>query len=159
MLKVRGLSRIAGVQVNESTKNMLQHIFNGNTNKYLYLVAGVTGKDSIKTETNIPKEMLNHKFLMQPVRLAMMKILTESPNMINSELKAKLKISWGEINHHLPTMEKQNLILIEDRFVDGIRKTTISITLEGSMQYVSLVEILQEFLNSSESDTYPETLG
>ncbi|MHA2253941.1 MAG: BspA family leucine-rich repeat surface protein, partial [Candidatus Kariarchaeaceae archaeon] len=144
------------ISITKSTKNTLQHIFNGNTSKYLYLIGAFTGKDGIKTETNIPKEMLEHKFLMQPVRLAMMKILTENPYVTNIEMKNTLGISWGEFSNNLIALRKNNLVVTEERFVDGVARQSISITPEGLSQYNSLVEVLQEFLSSPDYESYVE---
>ncbi len=84
-----------------------------------------------------------------------MKILTENQVVTSIELKNKLDLSWGEFSHHLPNMKKHHLIQIDDKFIDGITKQVITVTLEGSKEYADLVKILHEFFSSSDYDTFP----
>ncbi|OLS27004.1 MAG: hypothetical protein HeimC2_13470 [Candidatus Heimdallarchaeota archaeon LC_2] len=155
-VKQRNLKRLSGLLPNKVTKETLRLIFNGNTSKYLYLTAGFHKiPDDQNFEARVPKEMFEYKFLMHPVRLAIMKILVEDNSITSRELKTQLGLTWGEVGHHLPNLKKNKLVEIEEHFVDGITMQTVIITQTGISQYESLVKILQEFLSSSDFDTFP----
>ncbi|MCH8906317.1 MAG: transcriptional regulator [Candidatus Heimdallarchaeota archaeon] len=155
-IKQRNLRKLLGWIPNQGTKKTLSLIFNGKMSKYLYLMAGISQLPTDQDlEIKIPKAMFDYKFLMHPVRLAMMKILVEHHTITTRKLKNQLGLTWGEISHHLPNLKKNNLIEIEDRFSQGITMQTIIVTKSGSSEFESLVKILQEFLGSSNFDTFP----
>ncbi|OLS26073.1 MAG: hypothetical protein HeimC2_16950, partial [Candidatus Heimdallarchaeota archaeon LC_2] len=156
LLKFRSPKGFSQLGINKTIKETLNLIFNGSIKGYLLLASGVQKTSEDDTiGTHIPKSLFKHKFLMHPVRLAMMKILTENQVVTSIELKNKLDLSWGEFSHHLTNMKKHHLIQIDDKFIDGITKQAITVTIVGNKQYVNLVKILHEFFSSSDYNTFP----
>ncbi|OLS20053.1 MAG: hypothetical protein HeimC2_39080 [Candidatus Heimdallarchaeota archaeon LC_2] len=147
--QIQTARRISSLAINVVTKNTITQIFNGNTTGYLTLVSSIQkGKAKYTSGTPIPDAIFDFKFLLHPVRLALMKILVENPIPTASELKLRLNLSWGEFTNHLNALEKKGLISLKNQFIDGMTKRVVQIESEGISQYEKLIETLQEYLNS-----------
>jgi DNA-binding MarR family transcriptional regulator len=151
----QNIKNIAALLPNDVTKTTLEMIFNGNIGKYLSLIAGI---QKIPEETDFQSQylrnILQYKFLLHPARLALAKILVENPYYTSRELKTLLDLTWGELNHHLTSMQKHGLVEIEDRFLDGITRQTILVTELGISHYNSLIKNLKEFINSDDFNSF-----
>ncbi|MHA2252042.1 MAG: transcriptional regulator [Candidatus Kariarchaeaceae archaeon] len=124
-----------------------------------YLVFGQALSDSKRFEVELknkfPIDIFNYKFLMQPVRLAITKLLYENSELSSIEIKEILQITWGSYSTHTKALKKKEYILVREEFVDGSVKQILNLSPKGIDQYNSLTDLLQQFLrNADEEDIY-----
>ncbi|MFV2014340.1 MAG: transcriptional regulator, partial [Candidatus Heimdallarchaeota archaeon] len=77
--------------------------------------------------SKIPLELHDFKFLLNPSRLAIIKVLHDYTQITSSELRNILEISWGVLRQNLQALEKNNYIEIEHKFVDGKASKVVSL--------------------------------
>ncbi|MHA2254130.1 MAG: hypothetical protein ACXAD7_27530, partial [Candidatus Kariarchaeaceae archaeon] len=126
---------------------------------YLFLSQDVFKDKSIAEvfDSEVPKEIYEFKFLMNPIRLAMTKLLYENIKFTTSELKEQLGLSWNDLNNNLNAMKKKNHIHIEQHFVDGRVQQFVSLQPATITQFKFLKEMLVDFLTKSQNiDKYLE---
>jgi len=132
-------------------------MFNGKTIGFMALSGVIQNKGTnYGSRTHIRNELYEFKFLMHPVRLAMMKVLLENPLMTSAELRFNLDLTWGEISNHISTLKKQNLISTVDRIIDNSVRQVITVEEYGIQSYNKLSEVLADFFNSPDYDSYIE---
>jgi len=146
---------ISSLTVKKSTLDKLKELFDGQTSQYLLLVNGILSQDREYTSgTHIPKEIFELKFLLHPVRMSIMKLVTENPLSTSREIRERLNLSWGEFSTHIGKMKKENYLETKDQFIDGVLRQVMLATEVGNRKYLKLVSTLNEFLNTQNVDNY-----
>ncbi|OLS27176.1 MAG: hypothetical protein HeimC2_12860 [Candidatus Heimdallarchaeota archaeon LC_2] len=120
-------------------------------------------------ETNIPLEMFKYKFLMNPIRLAMVKMLSVHDNLTSIQIKNSLEISWDEYYTNIKALESKSYITVDDNFDKEMRRQFVYLQKEGRQDYINLMTLLQDFAddplsldvnqiheNTDEEDLYPK---
>jgi DNA-binding transcriptional ArsR family regulator len=136
------------LKVTNGVKQVISPLFNNDTSLF-YLLWGMThnkiSDDTVKNE--ISKEIFNFKYFFQPVRLSILKLLTDNVSLISSDIRIMLGVSWNEFSSHLKSLEKKELIIITEEFVDGIPKKVVRIGPKGIRIYDEFRSLLTEFLS------------
>lgn len=91
---------------------------------------------------SLPSEITKFQFLFNPVRLSIMKILSENTIYPSAEIRKLLGVSWGKYTPHLTAMEKEGYIISETEFVDSIPRKTVLAEPKGLKEYYALKDIL-----------------
>ena len=117
------------------------------------LVTGVYRVDSRYQDEEfqklIPQELLEYRYLMQPTRLTIMKLLTSQTKMRSTEIKHLLSISWSELSNHLKSLEEKGFVEMVDEFnEDGHVVQTVYIKPEGRKEFLELFTLLQQFVSN-----------
>lgn len=107
-------------------------------------------------EGKISKELFEFKFLLHPLRLAIMKSLSDNPQLTTTDLKNLLNISWTELSNHLKALKKKGYILTESKFIDNSVKVAITIEPNGLSAFHSLGDLLAEFFDQANYTNYLE---
>ncbi len=137
--------------VGSHVKQILTDVFGDYSSSYFVIGKNLIERSSIdpQLEKDFPPDLLNHKFLMHPIRLAMVKILMENTLITSAELRQRLGISWGDFSTHSKALRGKKYIATEDKIVDGSILQVISIEQIGIDQYESLIQILISFIDQS----------
>ncbi|MHA2250895.1 MAG: transcriptional regulator [Candidatus Kariarchaeaceae archaeon] len=93
------------------------------------------------------KTLLNFKFLFNPIRLMILKVINNHFCFSTSELRKILQIPWGTFNDHLKALIKRNYIEIGQEFINHSPVKIVNITYEGRREYQSLINILGKTIN------------
>ena len=91
---------------------------------------------------SLPREITKHQFLLNPVRLSIMKILSENTNYESSDIRKELGISWGKYTSHLTAMEKEGYISSQTDFVESNTRKIIQAEAKGLNAFEDLKQIL-----------------
>jgi len=92
---------------------------------------------------DLPRELQKYKPILNPVRLALVKVLYNHYRMQAVELKDTLGISWGAFHNHIQALEKVGIIEARKQFVDTTPRVMVSISVKGSEQYLNLKKTLR----------------
>lgn len=92
--------------------------------------------------SELPKKLQEFKIILNPVRLALVKILYQNFKMPASELRELVGISWGSWSTHIQTLEKAGIIESKRVFIDQKPRVVVSLKSEGSDQYIKLKKAL-----------------
>ncbi|MHA2253558.1 MAG: transcriptional regulator, partial [Candidatus Kariarchaeaceae archaeon] len=139
-------------------KHLMKHIIEIIDHRpyLLYLIFGESLSDNreIRTElrNSVPQEIFNHKFLMNPVRLAITKLLYENTELTSTEIKETLQISWSHYSNHVKALKKQDYIHIRQEFRDESVKQILTLRPKGHEKYSALIDLLQQFLDQTDTD-------
>ncbi|MHA2252826.1 MAG: transcriptional regulator [Candidatus Kariarchaeaceae archaeon] len=115
------------------------------------MVSGVHRVDERYKDQNfknqIPQELLTYRYLMHPIRLAIMKLLASDDKMRSVEIKHILDISWGEYGNHIKSLEEKGYVELVDEFnEDGHVSQTAYILEAGRTEFIELFELLKKFV-------------
>lgn len=111
-------------------------------------------KDDIEfvKKSSIPTQLMDYRYLMHPVRLSIMKLLSEEGNLTSVEVKHSLEISWGEYYSHINSLKKKEYIRVQDEFVNNTKRQVLYIEPIGLKRYGELKDLLEQFLKNSSSE-------
>lgn len=140
------------IKISKNVEVVVKEIFNGKTAGFLLLGQNFVGKDNINEivlREDFPPELLQERFLLHPVRLAMCKILANNPQITSSDLRIRLGISWGDYTGHTKALGEKGYILLEDKIIDGIKKQVISLEPLGITKFRNLVDLLDDYLDET----------
>lgn len=144
-----------------NTKQIIKELFDSQTVLYYTLIGqSKIGDKEIEEKITdaIPKNLLDSKYLLHPVRMAMLKLLYESLEMSSVELKDIIGITWNDYTTHTVSLKKYGYIRIDDGFIDGKRRQLLSILPKGIEEFKMLMDLLHLFLdNSVDYATYIKT--
>lgn len=90
------------------------------------------------------KQLLEYKFLMNPVKLAIIKILINHNQFPSAQLRSMLGISWGKFSTHVDSLVKEGLIISEKEFIDNKPRTLLFIEQKGRSYFQELRKILKK---------------
>ena len=92
---------------------------------------------------------------MHPVRMAMLKLLVDTPQYTTTALKKELGVNWNDFNNHLKSLEKKGYIHLELNFVEENVGQLVTIEPSAIPQFEALREVLTQFLdNTPKIDEY-----
>lgn len=131
--------------VSIKTLKLLEKSYKESTSSLILILQTVFNKRP-SSDLNIPIELFNYKYMLHPVRLAILQLLSETPFITSSELKQQLDIPWGYLSNHLKTLKDKNLIMTESRFIEGSVKMVVYLEPGGDKEFHSLLETLDSFL-------------
>jgi hypothetical protein len=123
----------------------------------IYLITGAQ-KVSVDKKTyrefmkQVPPDLLEYKFLLHPVRLAILKVMYDYVNLTTIQLKEKLGLTWTEFNNGIKSMKRADLLHEQTKFVDGNVRIIVTLTNLGISQFQDLKRLLIDFL--SDFNTY-----
>lgn len=90
------------------------------------------------------KQLMNYKFLLNPVKLSIVKILINHNQFASAELRSMLGISWGKFSTHVDSLIKEGLITSEKEFVDNKPRTLLFIEQKGRTYFQELKSVLKK---------------
>ncbi|MCH8905825.1 MAG: tetratricopeptide repeat protein [Candidatus Heimdallarchaeota archaeon] len=94
----------------------------------------------------VPTELLSYKFLLNPVRLSIVKILNSYYRYPAAELRKLLGIPWGTFNDHLEALSKKGFIESQKEFIKETPRNILYLTSAGESEYSSLKSILRSVI-------------
>jgi parallel beta-helix repeat protein len=94
-----------------------------------------------------PPELLKFKFLLNPVRLGILKILYDYTQIAAYELRDLIGISWGKFTPHIDSLINKGLISSSSDFIQGKPRKIIYIEERGRARFMELQIILQKIAN------------
>jgi len=127
---------------------------------YYYLLGTAHFRDDAledRIAQAIPHELYSFKFLFNPVRLSMVKLLYENLQLTTVELKDLLQLNWNTFNSHLAALKDKGYVEGAYTFQDGTRSQMITLLPYGEEQYQMLTELLHLFLDSTADLELDET--
>jgi len=86
------------------------------------------------------------KILHQKARLGIMSILVVASKAEFSYLKKQLKLTDGNLNTHLYTLEREKYITIQKRFVKRKPKTIYRLTEKGQKAFSEYIDSLEQII-------------
>ena len=95
----------------------------------------------------VPKELVSHSFMLNPIRLAIMKTLSDSIKYPSADLRSKLGISWGKFTPHVNQLLKKGFIATEDEFIENSPRKILILEEPGRQQFDTLQGILKDLFN------------
>jgi DNA-binding MarR family transcriptional regulator len=89
----------------------------------------------------------------EPNRLAIMSALGGAVNGLSfRELRDQCRLTDGNLNRHLKTLEEASAVRIHKRFVGARPRTTVHLTDAGRQEFVAYLQALEEvFLRAAEA--------
>ena len=100
--------------------------------------------------TNTPFEALERVF-HEPGRLAIMSALcgAEKKGLTFAELKEECRLTDGNLNSHLATLQECGAVRLRKEFVDNKPRTTVFLTKSGLDRFTDYLEALQQVLKAA----------
>ena len=100
------------------------------------------------TIQSLPRELLNFKYLMHPIRMGILKLLAANDTLPSAEVRQILGITWGEYYTHLQSLETKGYIETSHTFNENTDLTvTLFITEYGRIEYEKFMKILKDYVN------------
>ena len=100
------------------------------------------------TSQTLISKNLNLKYLLNPVRMGILKLLYKNVELSSVEIKEGLNISWNEYTNHSLSLKKSGYVRIEDGFIDGSIRQFLFIEPKGIEEFKGLIEYLHSFITS-----------
>ena len=117
------------------------------TSSMIFTLMGTSNNSRDNNEYNIPSELLNYRYLMHPIRLAILKILVQEIQMPANEIREILGLKPSEFRNHLISLEERGYLTLEDRFnPHGTVFRYALIEDHGKQEFQKLFELLREFM-------------
>ncbi|MHA2031444.1 MAG: transcriptional regulator [Candidatus Kariarchaeaceae archaeon] len=151
-------------------KEVVNHFHSSETFEqgFLIMLAQQEDEEIFKTtRDDLPSDMSKYKFLLNPVRLNIMKLLYDNYNLSSVQIKNNLNLSWSDYSHNILALEEREYVIVQTMFQYGTKRTMVYLGDKGKEYYENLIELLHEFLQkqdedyitslSEDSDLYPET--
>jgi DNA-binding transcriptional ArsR family regulator len=151
-LKKKGVKSVSKlIKQNREIINQVKQEFNLTDPSLFTLVSGVHRVDERykdqEFKNQIPQELLTYRYLMHPIRLAILKLLAGEDKMRSVEIKHILDISWGEYSNHINSLEEKGYVELVDEFnEDGHVSQTAYIMEAGRIEFFDLLELLKKFI-------------
>ena len=135
---------------NWDTKKVLNEVsslFNGNkTIGYVFWDISQDDDSVNNTPLEIPTQILGFKYFFHPVRLSILKLLSDHIKLSTVELRDSLDISWNVLNPHLLSLQENEYVSIKSDFSDGKLRKVIQITPNAITTFNEFKILLIEFL-------------
>ncbi|MHA2252514.1 MAG: NosD domain-containing protein [Candidatus Kariarchaeaceae archaeon] len=110
----------------------------------LFSIINASEREVAKFELLVPPELYSFKFLLNPIRLAILKMLHEYDRYPSFMLRDALGLTWGNYSSNIDVLENKGYIQIKEEFIDGTARKVVYLEERGSMRYNELQQILQE---------------
>ncbi len=101
------------------------------------------------SEFEFPTELLKHKRLLHPVKLAILNLLAKHYRLATSDVRRLLGIPWGNLETHLNSLRSANLIEQRVEFVGDKARQILYLTPEGTQNYSAVTTALQKIIIES----------
>lgn len=101
----------------------------------------------------LPSEMTKFKFLLNPVRLNIIKLLYDNFHLTSIQIKENLNLTWSDYSHNILALEEKGYVSTEVSFQRGLKRNLVYLEERGRLKYESLIELLHEFLQTT-NDQY-----
>jgi DNA-binding transcriptional ArsR family regulator len=86
----------------------------------------------------------------EPSRLQILSLLAAAPSGLTfPELKTKSAMTDGNLSRHLKTLQELGAVRIEKAFVNAKPRTTVFLSEEGRMKFLSYLESLEKVLKAA----------
>ncbi|MCE7735722.1 MAG: hypothetical protein GPJ54_12640 [Candidatus Heimdallarchaeota archaeon] len=140
-------------KISSQVKDLLDSILGVKSAAFILLTIRLDQSTDQQAEytQDIPSQILEFKFLMNPVRLSICKVLKENVEIASRELRDTLGLSWGDFSTHTAALKKRDFIHSYSKFEDGMEKQYMSLEPEGEKRFTELVDLLLNFLNDEQS--------
>lgn len=135
-------------KLSSQVKELLDSMLGANSSAFILLTVRLDQSTDQQAEftQEIPSQILEFKFLMNPVRLSICKVLKENVEIASRELRDTLGLSWGDFSTHITALKKRGFIHSYSKFEDGMEKQYMSLEPEGEKRFSELVDLLLNFL-------------
>lgn len=143
------VSTLGNSGVSDSVAGLIDQILSNKLTSFLLIgqsFASKVDKDKFSQEEDFPPELMKEKFLLHPVRLAILKILMSNTQITSAELRSRLDINWGDYANHTKALSQREYIILEDKIIDNTKKQVIFLTPIGISKYRYLIDLLLEYL-------------
>jgi tetratricopeptide (TPR) repeat protein len=90
------------------------------------------------------KQLMEFKFLLNPVKLSIVKILLNHNRFPSAQLRSMLGVSWGKFSTHVDSLVKEGVIRSEKEFVDDKPRTLLSLEPKGYSYFEELRNLLKK---------------
>ncbi|MHA2338580.1 MAG: right-handed parallel beta-helix repeat-containing protein [Candidatus Hodarchaeales archaeon] len=109
------------------------------------LVAIINGDQEISAETEdvVPIELQKFKFLLNPIKLAVIKVLYQYSSYPAYIVRELLQISWGKFSSHTKSLIEKGYISSQEEFYDGSPTRILRIERLGRIEYQELRDVLK----------------
>ncbi|MHA2250547.1 MAG: right-handed parallel beta-helix repeat-containing protein [Candidatus Kariarchaeaceae archaeon] len=135
-IRLRNLSDTALVALIGSAPAVLSNIID------------VSETDPSKFEDIAPEELYIHKFILNPIRLAILTILHGADRLPSYQLREKLRVSWGSYSPHIDALENRGMIDITEEFIDGKPRKVIYLASKGRILYQELQQVFTKLFKT-----------
>ncbi|MHA2252776.1 MAG: transcriptional regulator [Candidatus Kariarchaeaceae archaeon] len=88
-----------------------------------------------------PVDLLQYSFILNPIRLLIIKILNDHDKIVSSELRKMLGISWGKFTTHIDALSEKAYLSCSQIFIDGSPKRVFFIEARGRDVFYKLQKI------------------
>ena len=131
---------------------IIHKIFQSQTLLYYQLIGQnrIEDPDIEKGVVNaVPKELSEYQFLLNPIRLSIVKLLFDNMQLTSVELRDELDLTWNEYYTHTSALFKKGYIKITDQFISGKKRQIMILEPYGAEQFNKLTELLHVFLDNT----------
>ena len=101
----------------------------------------------IEAQEQFPKELRDYKFLLNPIRLAIIKLLFDQNQYPGYQIRDELGIPWGQFSHNVDTLLKKKFISAREQFIQGSPRRVFSLEPRGKMQFLELQILLRKIFD------------
>ena len=96
----------------------------------------------------VPEEFYEKKFLFNPYRLSIIRLLMKYPKLSTVEIKNTLDLSWNTFNSHLLALKNKNFVFIDHTMDEEGMATYVSLQPDALNEFKNLTSMLRLFLES-----------
>ncbi|MHA2253755.1 MAG: transcriptional regulator, partial [Candidatus Kariarchaeaceae archaeon] len=145
------LEKLVDLLISTEIKNLISPLFRNETD-LIYLLFGMSRdiKTEDKIKNGVPAELFNFKYFFHPVRISILKLLSENTSMFSTEIRDELGITWNEFTSHLNSLQNKGMIRFSEEFIDGTKKKTVQMEPIGIRLFDEFRELLIEFLDKTD---------
>ncbi|OLS29043.1 MAG: hypothetical protein HeimC2_02380 [Candidatus Heimdallarchaeota archaeon LC_2] len=114
------------------------------------LLIGIINSDTdsyIDQETEIPTELKKYKFLLNPIRLSIIKYLHKYTSYPAYMIRDTLEVSWGKFSSHVNSLINKGYISVQEEFHDESPTRVLYIEHLGNKEYIELRKVLKRLFD------------
>ncbi|MCH8908265.1 MAG: right-handed parallel beta-helix repeat-containing protein, partial [Candidatus Heimdallarchaeota archaeon] len=123
-------------------KRIVEGVLGFGASKFLLQIIS-EDESEVETLEGVPPELLRFKYLLNPVRLGILKILFDYGQMAAYELRDLIGIPWGKFTPHIDSMADKGFVVMSSDFIDGKVRNVIFLEEQGRSQFMELQIILR----------------
>lgn len=99
----------------------------------------------------VPTELISYKFLLNPIKLSIIKMLHTYSSYPAYMVREILQISWGKFSSHVNSLIDKGYIRAQEEFYEGSPTKILRIEFLGTTKYQELREILKKMFEIIEN--------
>ncbi|OLS17097.1 MAG: hypothetical protein HeimC2_36890 [Candidatus Heimdallarchaeota archaeon LC_2] len=147
MISFKGiLLMLRKIKMNRLIKDVSVDLIGYSSPIIISLIKGSEDPDA-DIDESYPPELLNYKFILNPVRLTILKLLIDYTTYPSYLVREILGISWGSFSGHIEVLVKNNLIISKEEFIDGSPKQVLYLEVQGITIYNKLQQLLKKMFD------------